>query len=66
MSLVILNWIGAAALCAAPFFITTVEGQALAILGLALLTRQAVANKTWNLVALNIIGIIGYSSNFIG
>jgi hypothetical protein len=66
MSLVILNWIGATALCVAPFYITTLEGQALAILGLALLTRQAIANKTWNLVTLNIIGIFGYLTNFIG
>ena len=66
MSLVLLNWIGATALCVAPFYITTLEGQALAILGLALLTRQAIANKTWNLVTLNIIGIIGYFSNFVG
>tara|TARA_B100000470_G_scaffold31308_1_gene21002 strand:- start:958 stop:1158 length:201 start_codon:yes stop_codon:yes gene_type:complete len=66
MSLVILNWIGAIALCVAPFYITTSEGQALAILGLALLTRQAISNRLWNLVTLNIIGIIGYLSNFIG
>jgi hypothetical protein len=60
------NWIGAAALCAAPFIIETSEGQALAIFGLALLTRQAIANRLWNLVLLNIIGIIGYFSNIIG
>ena len=61
-----LNWIGAAALCAAPFIIETSFGQALAILGLALLTRQAVDNRLWNLVTLNTIGIIGYLTNFIG
>ena len=61
-----LNWIGAAALCAAPFIIETSQGQALAILGLALLTRQAIANRLWNLVTLNLIGIIGYLTNFIG
>jgi len=61
-----LNWIGAAALCAAPFIIETSFGQALAILGLALLTRQAVDSRLWNLVTLNLIGIIGYLTNFIG
>ena len=67
MSLVIaLNWIGAAALAAAPFIIEYQAGQMLAIVGLALLTRQAIANRLWNLVMLNSIGIIGYLSNFIG
>tara|TARA_B100001245_G_scaffold128251_1_gene94651 strand:- start:703 stop:906 length:204 start_codon:yes stop_codon:yes gene_type:complete len=60
------NWIGAAALCAAPFIIETSEGQALAIFGLALLTRQAITNRLWNLVSLNLIGIFGYLTNFMG
>jgi len=34
----------------------------MAATGLALLTLQAFRNKTWNLVTLNIIGIIGYLS----
>jgi hypothetical protein len=66
MSIVILNWIGAAALAVAPFIITTSEGQALAITGLLLLTRQAIANRLWNLVSLNLIGVIGYLTQFIG
>ena len=53
MSLVFLYWIGAAALAVAPFYITSPEGQGLAILGLLLLTRQAIANRLWNLVSLN-------------
>tara|TARA_B100001750_G_C15102803_1_gene396282 strand:+ start:263 stop:466 length:204 start_codon:yes stop_codon:yes gene_type:complete len=62
MSLAVaLNWIGAAALAAAPFFITYTWGQVVAITGLSLLTRQAIINRTWNLVFLNITGIIGYS-----
>ena len=61
-----LNWIGAAALAVAPFIIETSGGQALAIFGLALLTRQALANRLWNLVTLNIIGIIGYYTVIIG
>ena len=67
MSLAVaLNWIGAAALAAAPFIIEYQAGQMLAIVGLALLTRQAIANRLWNLVMLNTIGIIGYLTNFIG
>jgi len=61
-----LNWIGAAALCAAPFIIETATGQALAITGLILITRQAIANRLWNLVTLNTIGVLGYLTNFIG
>ena len=67
MSLAVaLNWIGAAALAVAPFFITYTWGQVVAITGLALLTRQAIINRTWNLVFLNITGIIGYSFTIIG
>jgi len=66
MSLTLLNWIGATALAVAPFIIETQGGQMLAVVGLALLTRQAIANRLWNLVMLNSIGIIGYLSNFIG
>ena len=67
MSLTIfLNWIGAGALALAPFIIEYQGGQVLAIIGLALLTRQAIANRLWNLVSLNLIGIIGYLTNFIG
>ena len=66
MFVVASNWIGAVALCAAPFIIETSEGQALAIFGLALLTRQAIANRLWNLVLLNSVGVLGYLTNFIG
>ena len=38
----------------------------LAIIGLALLTIQATATKTWNLVALNVISLIGFVANYIG
>tara|TARA_B100000586_G_scaffold165737_1_gene120802 strand:- start:673 stop:873 length:201 start_codon:yes stop_codon:yes gene_type:complete len=66
MFVIALNWIGAGALALAPFIIEYQGGQVLAIIGLTLLTRQAIANRLWNLVTLNIIGIIGYLSNFIG
>jgi hypothetical protein len=66
MLAVILNWMGAAALAVAPFIITSIEGQALAATGLILLTRQAIANRLWNLVALNLIGVIGYLTTLLG
>ena len=53
-------WIGAACMMAAPFIIDTSVGKYLAIVGLALLTLQAIANKCYNLVLLNIVGIGGY------
>lgn len=56
----IANWCGAAAMVAAPFIIDTDAGKALAISGLALLTWQALDLKAYNLVALNLLGIIGY------
>ena len=54
------SWIGAALMCVAPFIIDTNEGKLIAILGLLLLTLQAVHNSCYNLVLLNIIGIGGY------
>jgi len=54
------DWLGAAALCCAPFIIDTTEGKALAIVGLGLLTLQAIRKECYNLVFLNIIGIGGY------
>ena len=66
MFVIALNWIGAAVLAVAPFIIEYQAGQMLAIVGLALLTRQAIANRLWNLVMLNTIGIIGYLTTLIG
>lgn len=54
------DWLGALALCCAPFIIDTLEGKVLAIIGLALLTLQAIRKECYNLVLLNIIGIGGY------
>ena len=53
-------WVGAACMVAAPFIIDTDEGKLLAIAGLALLTVQAVATKSYNLIMLNVLGIGGY------
>ena len=55
------GWVGAAALGAAPFFIDTSPGKCLAIFGLGLLTFQAYNIRAFNLIALNVIGIMGYS-----
>ena len=56
---------GAAAIVAAPFLIDQPIGQCLAILGLALLTRQAVRLGARNLVLCNLIGIVGYLSTLM-
>ena len=54
------GWFGAALMCAAPFIIDTDEGKILSILGLLMLTIQAWPQRLWNLVGLNLVGIIGY------
>lgn len=59
-----LAWIGTAFMGAAPFLIDTPEGKIMAIVGLMLLCLQAYQKKCYNLIVLNIIGIIGYASNF--
>jgi len=55
------GWVGAAAMVAAPPLIDTAQGKALAIVGLLLLTIQAAKLRAYNLVLLNIGGILGYS-----
>jgi hypothetical protein len=54
------SWVGAICLMVAPFMIDTIEGKALAILGLSLLTLQSLQTKCYNLTLLNITGILGY------
>ena len=49
---------------AGPFLIDTPAGKLMAISGLALLMLQAYDKKCYNLIILNLIGIIGYASNF--
>jgi hypothetical protein len=58
---IILNWFGVVALAASPFFIDSLEGKVLAILGLAALIAQAYKLKAHNLIILNLSGIVGYS-----
>jgi len=57
----IIGWCGAGAMALAPFAIDTDEGKLAAIAGLVLLTVQALDIRAYNLVFLNIAGIIGYS-----
>ena len=56
------GWIGAVAMVVFSFTLWI----PLAIIGLALLTIQATATKTWNLVALNVVSLIGFVANYIG
>ena len=56
------GWIGAVAMVVFSFTLWI----PLAIIGLALLTIQATATKTWNLVALNVVSLVGFVANYIG
>ena len=56
-----IGWIGALCMAGAPFIIDTDAGKLAAIAGLLLLTVQALDGKLYNLVCLNLAGIIGYS-----
>ena len=58
----LVGWIGAVAMVAFSFTLWI----PLAIIGLGLLTIQATATKTWNLVALNVVSLIGFVANYIG
>jgi len=57
----IIGWAGAACMSLAPFAIDTDAGKLAAIAGLVLLTVQALDIRAWNLVFLNLAGIIGYT-----
>ena len=56
-----IGWCGAGAMALAPFAIDTDAGKLAAIAGLVLLTIQALDIRAWNLVFLNLAGIIGYT-----
>lgn len=56
-----IGWLGALAMAGAPFIIDTGEGKILAIVGLALLSVQAIDSKLYNLLLLNLAGIGGYT-----
>lgn len=53
-------WIGAALMCAAPFFIDSDGGKITAIIGLSLLTVQAYDGRLYHLIALNTISAGGF------
>ena len=57
----LLDWTGAMLLAFAPFIIDSNMGKVFAIIGLALLTLQAIRNSLYNLILLNALGIVGYS-----
>lgn len=57
----LIGWCGAGAMSLAPFAIDTDAGKLAAIAGLVLLTVQALDIRAWNLVCLNLAGIVGYT-----
>tara|TARA_B100000508_G_scaffold33813_1_gene26194 strand:+ start:102 stop:302 length:201 start_codon:yes stop_codon:yes gene_type:complete len=57
----IIGWCGAVCMALAPFAIDTDAGKTAAIGGLVLLTVQALDIRAYNLVFLNLAGIIGYT-----
>jgi hypothetical protein len=57
----VLGYVGSALMVAFAFTMKT----ELAIIGLAFLTAQAYDLKIWNLVALNLVSIVGFFSNFL-
>lgn len=56
-----IGWIGTAFLAVSPPIIDSDLGKILALSGLALLTIQAIQTRMYNLIILNITGIIGYA-----
>jgi hypothetical protein len=57
----LIGWIGSFAMIAFSFTLWL----PLAIAGLSLLTIQATATKTYNLVTLNVVSLIGFVANYI-
>ena len=55
------GWLGAVSMVAFSFSLFV----PLALFGLSCLTVQAIATKTWNLVALNVISICGFAINLL-
>jgi hypothetical protein len=53
-------WLGTVCMAFAPFVIDTDQGKLMAMAGLTLLCLQAYDKKCYNLIILNITGIIGY------
>jgi len=47
-------------MCTAPFIINTMLGKILMCIGLACLTLQTYGLKAYNIVFVNVVGILGY------
>jgi hypothetical protein len=58
----VVGWVGSAFMVAFSWSLWL----PLAMLGLSLLTVQATATKTYNLVALNVISLIGFVAQWFG
>ena len=54
-------WAGTVCLMAAPYIITDWRGVLAAAAGLTLLIPQAWNRNLWNLVALDVVGVLGYT-----
>jgi len=57
----VIGWIGAAIMVAASFNMARPLGLKMAVVGLSLLTIQAYSSDTYNLIALNLSSIIGFT-----
>jgi len=53
-------YLGTFCMMAGPFFVNTTPGKLTCIAGLTLLTVQTQRTKSYNLTALNMVGICGY------
>jgi hypothetical protein len=61
----LIGWIGAVTMVGASFKMSEPLGLKMAIVGLSLLSIQAYDTATYNLLALNICSIIGFSISLI-
>ena len=57
---VLVIYIGTICMMAGPFFVNSISGKLIMIVGLALLTIQTQKTKSYNLSLLNAVGICGY------
>ena len=55
-----LYYLGSGAVGVSPFLINSIEGRIVAIAGLLVLTIQVARARQYNLVVLNLVGIVGY------
>ena len=61
-----IGWLGALTMVSASFHLDgSPRGYILAITGLLMLSAQAIKLKVWNLLALNVASIIGFTWNLL-